>query len=115
MASTAGFGIDSTMSRRGYQSVSLKDSSYNDEEARLSPFKQNSLNAASTSSQPVIYAAEDDGGPSRKGLQQELPIERNRADIITALVLLACAAALRFIHIGHPSGVAFDEVHFGRL
>lgn len=99
---------DSLLSRRGYSNVSQHETVQADEEARWTPNKP-------SNNPPAIYAPDDDGGPSRKGLQQELPIESNRADIITMVALLVAAAALRFLHIDHPSGVVFDEVHFGRL
>lgn len=96
---------DSIVTRRGYTSV---ESPQQDEEARWTPNK-------ASNAPPALYAPDDDGGPSRKGLQQERPIESNRADIVTMVALLVGAAALRFWHIDHPSGVVFDEVHFGRL
>lgn len=99
---------DTVLSRRGYSSVSQKDSAYAQEDPRWLPAKANTQ-------QPALYDPADDGGPSKKGLQQEQPIETSKADLLIMGGLLAAAATLRFVHIGHPAGVVFDEVHFGRL
>jgi dolichyl-phosphate-mannose--protein O-mannosyl transferase len=40
------------------------------------------------------------------------PIPWLRIDTLIVVALVAIAAALRFWHIGHPSEIVFDEVHF---
>ncbi|BGO99459.1 Dolichyl-phosphate-mannose--protein mannosyltransferase 4 [Rhodotorula toruloides] len=49
-----------------------------------------------------------------KGAEEEPP-SSNRTDYIVLLGVFLLAAALRFYRIDHPSGVVFDEVHFGKF
>ncbi|GAA99574.1 glycosyltransferase family 39 protein [Mixia osmundae IAM 14324] len=48
-------------------------------------------------------------------LPEHEPVDKPAVDVLVVCLLTLLAALLRFYRIDHPSGVVFDEVHFGKF